>query len=142
MSQESKDLFKVGQDIRQELDLYATKVSLGNIQISAGIQSYTTVDLPGNSPNGAIAFDTTISDHVYFNDGRWLKLSDDTLVADRVIEVYLFSGQSNAGGTGAISNLSNFTQLDGVGTLADTRSNILISNNYGNTNQTPRSLQI
>ena len=142
MSQESTDLFKVGQAVRQELDLYATKVSLGNVQISAGIQSYTTVDLPGNSPNGAIAFDTTISDHVYFNDGRWLKLSDDTLVADRVIEVYLFSGQSNAGGTGATSNLSNFTQLDGVGTLADTRSHILISNNYGNTNQTPSSLQI
>ena len=142
MSQESTDLFKVGQAVRQELDLYATKVSLGNVQISAGIQSYTTVDLPGNSPNGAIAFDTTISDHVYFKDGRWLKLSDDTLVADRVIEVYLFSGQSNAGGTGAISNLSNFTQLDGVGTLADTRSNILISNNYGTTNQTPSSLQI
>ena len=95
-----------------------------------GIQSYTTADLPGNSPNGTIAYDTTISDHVYFKDGRWLKLSDDTLVADRAIEVYILSGQSNAGGTASSSTLSNYTQKDGSGDLSETRTNILISNNY------------
>ena len=108
MSQESTDLFKVGQAVRQELDLYATKVSLGNVQISAGIQSYTTADLPGNSPNGAIAFDTTISDHVYFNDGRWLKLETVLSVADRVIEVKPIFRSLFKIGTGDINNLSNF----------------------------------
>lgn len=106
-----------------------------------GIQSYTTANLPANSPNGTIAYDTTISDHVYFKDGRWLKLSDDTLVADRAIEVYILSGQSNAGGTASSSNLYNYTQKDGSGNLSETRTNILISTNHSsNQSGTPGSL--
>lgn len=114
----------------------------GQDGLSETIDSYTTENLPYNAQLGTIAFDTTYNCPVYFKYGKWYKVSDNSEVADRVIEVYLFSGQSNAGGTGDINNLSNFTQLDGVGTLADTRSHILISNNYGNTNQTPSSLQI
>ena len=109
--------------------------------VDGAVPTYTTVDLPGNASNGTIAFDTTISDHVYFKDGRWLKLSDDTLVADRAIEVYILSGQSNAGGTAPSSNLSNFTQKDGSGNLSETRTNILISNNHSsNQAGTPGSL--
>jgi hypothetical protein len=97
--------------------------------------------LPGSASNGTIAFDTTISAHTYFKDGRWLKLSDDTLVADRVVEVYILSGQSNAGGTASASNLSSYTQLDGEGTLSDTRSDILFSNNHSSDQSgTPGSL--
>lgn len=134
MSQESTDLFKVGQAVRQELNLYATKVSLGNVQLNgSAIQSYTTVGLPNNAPKGTIVFDTTLGEHVYFIDGRWLKLADNSLVADRVVEIYILSGQSNAGGTGGSGNntsvLNSNTQLDGTGTLADARSHILISNN-------------
>jgi len=114
----------------------------GQDGLSETIESYTTVNLPYNAPLGTIAFDTTYNCPVYFKYGKWYKVSDNTEVADRVIEVYLFSGQSNAGGTGVNSNLSNFTQLNGVGTLADTRSHILISNNYATTNQTPSSLAI
>ena len=93
------------------------------------IVSHTTEELPGNASNGRIAFDTTINEHVYFKAGKWLKLSDDTVVADRVVEVYILSGQSNAGGTASVSNLSSYTQKDGVGNLSETRSDILITVN-------------
>ena len=117
---------------------------------NASVSSYTTENLPDNSPRGTIAFDTTVNAPVYFNEGRWLKLSDDTLVADKVLEVYLFSGQSNAGGTTPVSDggdgvgdLVNFQQLDGDGsTLADDQINVFIQSNIGSTHQAPQPLVI
>lgn len=94
------------------------------------LRKYSTEDLPGNAPAGTSAFDTTLKQHVYFTDGRWLKMKDDALVADRVVEVYILSGQSNAGGTGSAANLSSYTQKDGSGDLAETREHILFTNNH------------
>ena len=36
MANSESDLFKLGQQVRAELDLYATKVSLGNIDSRIG----------------------------------------------------------------------------------------------------------
>lgn len=94
------------------------------------LRKYSTDNLPGNAPAGTSAFDTTLKQHVYFTDGRWLKMKDDTLVADRVVEVYILSGQSNAGGTASADNLSGYTQKDGSGDLAETREHILFTNNH------------
>ncbi len=52
--------------------------SLENSKIS----SYSTDNLPANFSNGALAFNTTILEHVYFLDGSWYKLSDKSLVID------------------------------------------------------------
>ena len=48
---------------------------------------------------------------------------------EKIVEVYILSGQSNAGGTASSANLSSYTQLDGDGTLLDSRDGILYSNN-------------
>ena len=104
--------------------------AIANQAVESAIKSYSTEDLPGAAPDGTIAIDTTISAPVYFLSGRWLKVSDDTVVADRVVEIYILSGQSNAGGTADSANLSGYNQLDGDGTLADTRTNVLFSNNH------------
>jgi hypothetical protein len=107
------------------------------------IQSYTTANLPYNASLGTVAFDTTLSVPVYFKYGKWYKVSDDTQVTDRIVEIYIISGQSNAGGNGgqyaggASSTLASYTQLDAVGTLAETRSHILFSNNYHDTSTDP-----
>lgn len=111
------------------------------------ISSYATDDLPRNLSNGSLAFDTTIFEHVYFIDGRWYKLSDKSLVIDLIsdLEVYLFSGQSNAGGTttDGTANLSNYDQLDNDGsTLANDQINVLIQSNYGSTNLDPQILKV
>ena len=107
------------------------------------INTYTTANLPHNASLGTVAFDTTLSVPVYFKYGKWYKVSDDTEVADRIVEIYIIAGQSNAGGNGgqyaggASSTLASYTQLDGVGTLAETRSHILFSNNYHDTSTDP-----
>ena len=112
-------------------------------QDGVSILSYTTANLPHNASLGTVAFDTTLSVPVYFKYGKWYKVSDDTQVADRIVEIYIIAGQSNAGGNGgqyaggASSTLASYTQLDGVGTLAETRSHILFSNNYHDTSTNP-----
>ena len=119
-------LYQIGQAVKEA----GLTGGGGDSNRDTGVQSYTTEELPDTASNGTIAYDTTISAHVYFQEGRWLLLSDDSVVADRVIEVYILSGQSNAGGTGSVSNLSGYTQLDSNGTLGDTRTDILFSNNH------------
>ena len=114
-------------------------------QDGVSILSYTTANLPHNASLGTVAFDTTLSVPVYFKYGKWYKVSDDTQVADRIVEIYIIAGQSNAGGNGgqyaggASSTLASYTQLDGVGTLAETRSHILYSNNYHDTSSNPET---
>ena len=56
-------LFKVGQAVQ-----------------SVSIQSYTTENLPSNPTIGTIAFDTVLSIPVYFANGAWRKISDNSSV--------------------------------------------------------------
>ena len=67
---------------------------------------YTTANLPRNGTTGTLAYDTTLQAHVYFKDGKWYRLSDDTLVVDKTINVYLLAGQSNAVGQALLSDLT------------------------------------
>ena len=69
----------------------------------AGIQSYTTVNLPSNTNTGTIAFDLTLGCPVYSNNNIWYKISDNSLVSDNTLDLYLFAGQSNMDGRGDIS---------------------------------------
>lgn len=103
----------------------------------AGLETYTTATLPGSAENGTLAWNSTIKELVYFLDDGWYKVSDNSLVKFTVIEGYIIAGQSNAGGNGAISDLSSYTQLDGTGTLSESRPYILFSNNYNTTSTDP-----
>ena len=101
-----------------------------------------TLNLPANVSDGTIAYDTDIKQPVYFKESGWYKVSDDALHKYTVIEGYIISGQSNAGGNGQISNLSNYTQIDDTGTLADARNLILFTNNYNVTITDPSTTLI
>ena len=93
--------------------------------------------MPGSEENGTLVWNSTISELVYFLNDGWYKVSDNSLVKYTVIEAYIISGQSNAGGNGEIVNLSGYNQIDGSGTLADQRPFILFSNNYNTTSTDP-----
>ena len=106
----TKTVFIMNKDPQVDVNkqnIETNTTTLSNLQSlsSLSTQTYTTENLPSNVSNGTIAFDSTISKPVYFVDGRWLKLSDDSLVVEKVIEVYVLSGQSNAGGTASSANL-------------------------------------
>ena len=103
----------------------------------AGLATYTTATLPGSEEDGTLVWNSTISELVYFLNDGWYKVSDNSLVKYTVIEAYIISGQSNAGGNGEIVNLSGYNQIDGTGTLADQRPFILFSNNYNTTSTDP-----
>ena len=115
------------------------KLVVDDVEVGSSITSYINSELPTVATNGTIALDTDNNSPVYFMNGKWKKLSDDTDVADNrmELEVYLLAGQSNAGGTALDSEFSTFTQTDGTGTLSDTREQILFSSNsnsdYNNT---------
>lgn len=130
-------------DDNTPIRLQNKKLFVDDVEVGGGITNYFTTELPVTASNGTIALDKTINTPVYFMDGKWKKLSDDTDVADNrmEIEVYLLAGQSNAGGVSPASEYSEYTQVDGEGTLAETREQILYSSN-SNTgyNDTPGSL--
>ena len=115
------------------------KLLVDDVEVGGAIASYVNSELPTVATNGTIALDTDNNSPVYFMNGKWKKLSDDTDVADNrtELEVYLLAGQSNAGGTAPDTDFSAFTQVDGEGTLSDTRGQILFSSNsdsdYDNT---------
>jgi len=130
-------------DDNTPIRLQNKKLFVDDVEVGGGITNYFTTELPITASNGTIALDKTINTPVYYMDGKWKKLSDDTDVADNrmEIEVYLLAGQSNAGGVSPASSYSEFTQVDGEGTLTETREQILYSSN-SNTgyNNTPGSL--
>ena len=77
-------LYKIGQAVKELRNT-------GN----TGVQSYTTEELPDTASNGTIAYDTTISAHVYFQEGRWLLLSDNSVVVDLVVDPSLWTPDAN-----------------------------------------------
>ena len=81
---------------------------------SSSFLSYTTENLPGNKPNGTIAFDTTLGLPVYFKFDKWYKLNDNVEIADVSINIYLIAGQSNAVGYGYTNDLPSDLDLSNV----------------------------
>ena len=69
--------------------------------------SYSTENLPPNTPNGTIAFDTTLNLPVYFNTGKWYNLNDGSEIIDKTIDIYLIAGQSNAHGYSQVQYLTD-----------------------------------
>ena len=76
----------------------------------AFVGSFSTANLPMNSGDGRIAFDTTLNLPLYFNAGKWYTLTDSNEVFDSTINVYILSGQSNAVGSGLVSDLAENQQ--------------------------------
>lgn len=96
-------------------------------QDGISINSYTTANLPGGLPNGTIAYDEDIGLPIYFKNNAWYKVSNDELHKDITVEIYIFGGQSNMGGHGQVTELSNYNQADGDGTLDEVQSNTIFS---------------
>lgn len=67
--------------------------------------TYTTEQLPYQAKEGDIVFDTTVGCPVYFTQGTWKKTSDDTLVKNVVLDVYILAGEANM--LGAADKTSN-----------------------------------
>lgn len=67
--------------------------------------TYTTEQLPYQAKEGDIVFDTTIGCPVYFTQGTWRKTSDDTLVKNVVLDVFILAGEANM--LGAADKTSN-----------------------------------
>ena len=87
------------------------KIYYGNSLISDSsptgiIPSYSSASLPWNGTAGQQAFNTTLGVPVYFYNGNWRKLSDDSLVISKVVDIFILAGQSNAHGHSEISGLT------------------------------------
>lgn len=136
-------VIKSGNYANAWIDTHALLERVSTLESTyAGIPVHTTNTLPGSEENGTLVWNSTISELVYFLNDGWYKVSDNSLVKFTVIEAYIISGQSNAGGNGEINNLSGYNQIDGSGTLADQRPFILFSNNYNTTSTDPSTALI
>tara|TARA_Y100000289_G_scaffold59179_1_gene65051 strand:- start:293 stop:919 length:627 start_codon:yes stop_codon:yes gene_type:complete len=62
------------------IDSNSILFQVGQAVQSVSIQSYTTENLPSNPTTGTIAFDTVLSIPVYFANGAWRKISDNSSV--------------------------------------------------------------
>jgi hypothetical protein len=87
------------------------KIYYGNSLISDSsptgiIPSYSSASLPWSGTAGQQAFNTTLGVPVYFYNGNWRKLSDDSLVISKVVDIFILAGQSNAHGHSEISGLT------------------------------------
>ena len=65
--------------------------------------SYTKQELPisGSSGKRILVTDGTINGTptmAYFYDGKWHRVSDDSVIKNQTIDIYLLAGQSNAHG--------------------------------------------
>lgn len=78
------------------------------------IPSYNTASLPESGTgltNGKLAFNTDLNVPIYFKDGLWYRLSDESLVIDpNDLDVFIVLGQSNAEGFCFWSNLDPGSQ--------------------------------
>jgi hypothetical protein len=112
----------------------ASQVSLGNIKVSLGnvkaevesvdtrlqsqetLSAYTIANLPSNAKKGTTVLvedGNETGDGValaYWYNGVWYRSSDNAVVADRTIDIYLIAGQSNAHGHATIADLDSSRQ--------------------------------
>lgn len=74
------------------------------------IPSYSTSSLPTSGSNlttGKIGYNTDLEVPMYFENGKWRKLSDNLVILDySEVDVFIVLGQSNAHGYSFWSNLS------------------------------------
>jgi hypothetical protein len=112
----------------------ASNVSLGNLQVSLGnvrsnvesvdtrlqgqetLSAYTIATLPSNANKGTTVLvedGNETGDGValaYWFNGVWYRSSDNAVVADRTIDIYLLAGQSNAHGHATVADLDSSRQ--------------------------------
>ena len=102
------------------------------------IKRYTTDELPSEEKEGTLAYDTTLEIYVYYKDNAWYKVSDDTIVKTTLYDIYIITGQSNAGGNGLVADLSGFTGDSGL-SLDRIQDDVFFSLNYheGSSNTNP-----
>jgi len=95
----------------------ASKVSLGNVdtrlQSQETLSAYTTANLPSNATKGTTVLVEDGNETgngvalAYWFNGVWYRSSDNAVLADRTIDIYLVAGQSNAHGHAVVSDLAN-----------------------------------
>jgi hypothetical protein len=107
------ELAQIGLALRQELDLYTTKVEFENLKNSQTIVPYTHSNLPATADNYTFAFDTTNQRLVYFNNYGWYNVGDDSVAKYTSYDIVVMSGQSNMGGNGNPGDLNGETGVSG-----------------------------
>lgn len=100
-----------------DLNDYATKVSLGNVdtrlQSQETLSAYTIATLPNNAKKGTTVLVEDGNETgsgvalAYWFNGVWYRSSDNAVLADRTIDVYLLAGQSNAHGHATVADLDS-----------------------------------
>ncbi len=82
-----------------------------NADNSSSITAYTKANLPLNATagtnalvtDGAIDGTPTMS---YFHNGSWYRASDNSVITNQTVDIYILAGQSNAHGAAQVSTLS------------------------------------
>ena len=109
----------------------ASQVSLGNVQVSLGnvqaevatidnrlqsqetLSAYTIASLPSNANKGTTVLVEDGNETgngvalAYWFNGIWYRSSDNAVLADRTIDVYILAGQSNAHGAATVADLDS-----------------------------------
>ena len=95
----------------------ASKVSLGNVdarlQSQETLSAYTTANLPSNAKKGTTVLVEDGNETgngvalAYWFNGVWYRSSDNAVLADRTIDIYLLAGQSNAHGHATVADLDS-----------------------------------
>lgn len=99
-----------------------------------------TTKLPGDIQDGTLYFDATEKTMVVFHQGAWQRVDNGNMHRRVVYDLYIMSGQSNAGGNGDISQLT--TNGYNGSDLSQPQTDVLFQLNYHDSRTLPATTHV